>query len=53
MTLEIQTLIKRESKWMDHKTLFPVLEMGFSFWISKWNIQFGLDADFGKVHAIS
>ena len=25
----VQPLIKRESVWMDHKTLFPVLEMGF------------------------
>ncbi len=29
MTLEIQPLIKRGSIWMDNKTLFPVLEMGF------------------------
>jgi len=30
----VQPLIKRESIWMDHKALFPVLETGFSFWIS-------------------
>jgi len=29
LTLEIQPLIKRESIRMDHKTLFPVLEIGF------------------------
>ena len=27
----VQPLIKRESVWLDHKTLFPVLEMGFCF----------------------
>jgi hypothetical protein len=32
LTLEIQPLIKRESIWKDHKTLFPVLEMGFCIW---------------------
>ena len=25
----VQPLIKRESIWIDHKTLFPVLEAGF------------------------
>ncbi len=30
----IQPLIKSENTWMDHKTLFPVLEMGFIFCIS-------------------
>jgi hypothetical protein len=30
---------------MDHKTLFPVLEMGFCF----GNMQFTLIADFGKL----
>jgi hypothetical protein len=30
----VQPLIKRESIWMYHKTLFPVLEMGFLFWTS-------------------
>ena len=35
---------------MDHKTLFPVLEMGFLFLISRWNLQFALIADFGKLY---
>jgi len=30
----VQPLMKRASVWMDHKTLFPVLEIGFLFWIS-------------------
>jgi hypothetical protein len=25
----VQPLIKRKSVWIDHKTLFPVLEIGF------------------------
>jgi hypothetical protein len=29
LTLEIQPTIKRERIWMDHKALFPILEMGF------------------------
>jgi len=33
---------------MDYKTLFPVLEMGFCFWISWWNMYFVLTADTGK-----
>jgi hypothetical protein len=28
----VQPLIKRESKWINHKALFPVLEMGVFFW---------------------
>ena len=34
---------------MDHKTLFPVLEMGFLFWISIWNMYFVLISDSGKL----
>ncbi len=30
----VQPLIKRESKLMNQKALFPVLEMGFLFWRS-------------------
>jgi len=30
----VQPLIKRDRKWKDIKTLFPLLEIGFLFWIS-------------------
>ena len=35
---------------MDYKTLFPVLEMGFLFGISRRNMQFGLIADTGYMY---
>jgi hypothetical protein len=44
----VQPLIKRASVWMDYKTLFLALEMGFSFWISWWNMQNALVAGYGK-----
>ena len=33
---------------MDHKALFPVLEMGFSFLVTWWNIQIAMIADKAK-----
>ena len=47
------TVKLRRLPWLDYRTPFLVEIWGFAFWISKWNLQFALVADYSKQSVLS